>query len=80
MTEDQIFDWFHQILDGVNHLHKHHIYHRYLKPQNILIAFDGVLKIVDLEKARRIISSLHEGNKIPSHEVIWALKITGDIS
>ena len=48
MTEDQIFDWFHQILDGVNHLHKHQIYHRYLKPQNILIAFDGVLKIVDL--------------------------------
>jgi len=40
----------------------------------------SLLKLVDLEKARRIISSLHEGNKIPSHEVIWALKITGDIS
>lgn len=43
-------------------------------------AKSSLLKIVDLEKARRIISSLHEGNKIPSHEVIWALKITGDIS
>ena len=40
----------------------------------------SLLKIADLEKARRIISSLYEGNKIPSHEVVWALKITGDIS
>lgn len=45
-SENKAAEYFHQILSGVNYLHKHKIVHRDLKPENVL--FDGdILKIVD---------------------------------
>ena len=36
-----------QLVKGVMHLHKHGIYHRDLKPNNILVNEQGLVKIVD---------------------------------
>ena len=41
-----------QILQGVNHMHTHWVLHRDLKPQNILISQEGIIKIADFGMAR----------------------------
>jgi len=41
-----------QLLKGVSYIHKFKILHRDLKPQNLLISKDGVLKIADFGLAR----------------------------
>jgi cell division protein kinase 4 len=42
----------HQILSGVDFLHSNRIFHRDLKPQNILITKDGRVKLADFGLAR----------------------------
>jgi cyclin-dependent kinase len=44
--------YLYQILQGVNYIHKNKILHRDLKPQNILINKQGILKIADFGLAR----------------------------
>ena len=41
-----------QLLRGVDHIHKHKVLHRDLKPQNLLINKDNILKIGDFGLAR----------------------------
>ena len=41
-----------QILSGVEELHKHRIFHRDIKPHNILIQDTNQIKIADLGLAR----------------------------
>ena len=43
-----------QLLEGINYCHKSKVIHRDLKPQNLLINYDGTLKIADFGLARAI--------------------------
>ena len=36
-----------QIASALSHAHKHHVVHRDIKPQNILVAVDGTIKVTD---------------------------------
>ncbi|KAJ3364523.1 hypothetical protein GGF32_001623 [Allomyces javanicus] len=45
--EDTARDYCQQIMLGLEYLHEHHIVHRDLKPDNLLLAADGTVKIVD---------------------------------
>lgn len=41
-----------QIASALSHAHKHHVVHRDIKPQNILVAVDGTIKVTDFGIAR----------------------------
>ena len=64
VPEMQACKFFHQIVDGVEMLHKNDITHRDLKPENLLLkhSSDGwLVKIVDFG-----LSNTHEGGKLLS--------------
>lgn len=47
-----IQSYLYQLLKGVAYIHKFKILHRDLKPQNLLISREGILKIADFGLAR----------------------------
>ncbi len=47
LAEELIMNWFIQLVQGLNYLHSHKIIHRDVKPQNIFINDQGVLKLAD---------------------------------
>lgn len=47
-----IKSFLNQLLKGINHCHKNRVLHRDLKPQNLLINREGVLKLADFGLAR----------------------------
>lgn len=47
MTEKESCRFFHQIIDGVDYLHRLGIVHRDLKPENMLLDNEKNIKIVD---------------------------------
>jgi len=47
-----IKSFLYQLLNGINHCHKNWVLHWDLKPQNLLISKDGVLKLADFGLAR----------------------------
>ncbi|CAF0751832.1 unnamed protein product [Adineta steineri] len=49
---NQIRNFTQQLLTAVSILHSHSIFHRDIKPQNILITHDGILKLADFGLAR----------------------------
>jgi len=51
-NEDQIINWFFQITSALKHVHDNKILHRDLKPMNIFMTGDGVLKLGDFGVAR----------------------------
>lgn len=51
-TLDQVRDFARQIIDGLRALHRLEMYHQDLKPDNILIGPDGVLKLIDFGAVR----------------------------
>jgi len=44
--------YFHQLLEGLEFLHNQEITHTDIKPENLLIGEDFVLKIIDFERAK----------------------------
>ncbi|MGL4799084.1 MAG: Stk1 family PASTA domain-containing Ser/Thr kinase [Cellulosilyticaceae bacterium] len=61
-------DYGSQIVSALRHAHKKQIIHRDIKPQNILVTHDGVLKVADFGIARAVDSStiVATGNAIGS--------------
>lgn len=47
LREDEACRLFHQLIDGIEHLHKIGIVHRDLKPENLLLDYRMNLRIVD---------------------------------
>ena len=52
LPEDQVKKFLYQLLNGTAKCHKHKVLHRDLKPQNLLINREGVLKLADFGLAR----------------------------
>jgi serine/threonine protein kinase len=52
MTEEQAKFYFLEILVGLNYIHQQNIVYRDLKPENLLIALDGHIKIADFGLAK----------------------------
>jgi len=46
-----------QICQAIEHAHKNHVVHRDIKPHNILLTKDGMLKVTDFGIARAVSSS-----------------------
>ena len=51
VTEEEVKDYFGQFLDGMIALHRANIYHLDLKPANIMLTSEGVIKIIDFGKS-----------------------------
>ena len=47
LKEDEACRLFHQLIDGIEHIHKIGVMHRDLKPENILLDYKMNLRIVD---------------------------------
>ncbi|MBS4172469.1 Stk1 family PASTA domain-containing Ser/Thr kinase [Bacillus sp. FJAT-49736] len=47
ISVEKALDIMQQLTSAISHAHQHHIIHRDIKPQNILIDRDGVVKITD---------------------------------
>jgi cyclin-dependent kinase 10 len=67
-TPSQVKCLFHQLLSGIQHLHKNHIVHRDLKLSNILLTRDGTLKIADFGLARKF---KHNQPMTPRVVTLW---------
>jgi serine/threonine protein kinase len=52
-SERQNFAWMRQIINAVEFLHRHDILHRDLKPQNVLLTSNDVIKLADFGLATR---------------------------
>jgi len=52
-----------QICQAIEHAHKNHVVHRDIKPHNILLTKDGMLKVTDFgySKSRKFIHYNHGG-------------------
>jgi formylglycine-generating enzyme required for sulfatase activity/predicted Ser/Thr protein kinase len=55
-SEDELRGMLERVLDGLAHLHDRGIYHRDIKPGNILITSEGVPVLIDFGSARQRLS------------------------
>ena len=44
-----------ELLDALEHMHRHGVIHRDLKPENLLLDKDGYIKITDFGFAKRVV-------------------------
>eukprot|EP01113_Clastostelium_recurvatum_P017031 TRINITY_DN1994_c0_g1_i2.p1 TRINITY_DN1994_c0_g1~~TRINITY_DN1994_c0_g1_i2.p1 ORF type:complete len:595 (+),score=91.52 TRINITY_DN1994_c0_g1_i2:173-1957(+) len=66
----QIQDVMRQVVDGVEYIHRHNVVHRDLKPDNLLLSREGVVKISDFGSAQ-------EADDIQAEYDTSSAKITG---
>lgn len=57
LSESQTLDYSIQIAEALKHAHKNHIIHRDIKPHNIMITEDNIVKVTDFGIARAVTSS-----------------------
>jgi serine/threonine protein kinase len=55
-----VADWTRDALTGLHYLHEARFLHRDVKPENLLLALDGTLKVADFSLARGMHESSHE--------------------
>ena len=61
LSEDESAMFFHQLINGVEHIHTNNVVHRDLKPENLLLTHNKVLKIIDFG-----LSSVADNNRLLS--------------
>lgn len=66
LTTEHVKEYMIQTLQGLNYLHFNWILHRDLKPNNLLISSDGILKIGDFGLAKFYGSP----NRINTHQIV----------
>ena len=54
LTDEQVWDVTRQVIRGLKYLHDNEIVHGDIKPQNILVHDDGMVKIADFGIAKMI--------------------------
>ena len=69
LAEEEYKRIFFEIVKGVRYMHSRHIYHRDLKPQNILITSRGEVRIADFGLSRMIINPARTHSK--EIETLW---------
>ena len=47
LSENEASNFFYQLINGLEHIHKKNIAHRDLKPENLLLTEEKILKIID---------------------------------
>eukprot|EP00388_Colpodella_angusta_P004315 GDKJ01014342.1.p1 GENE.GDKJ01014342.1~~GDKJ01014342.1.p1 ORF type:complete len:326 (+),score=41.70 GDKJ01014342.1:34-1011(+) len=66
LNMQQVKSFAYQLLNGIAYCHSHRVLHRDLKPQNLLLNNDGILKIADFGLARAFSIPV----KTYTHEVV----------
>jgi serine/threonine-protein kinase len=76
----QAIDFAIQIAQGLEAAHEHHIVHRDIKPQNIILARNGTLKVTDFGIAKAVSSSTTSTNAMGSVHYISPEQARGGFS
>ena len=66
LSLEEVKSFTYQILHGLAYCHAHRVMHRDLKPQNLLVSSDGIIKLADFGLARAFSLPV----KTYTHEVV----------
>ncbi|MGM5487793.1 MAG: serine/threonine-protein kinase [Nanobdellota archaeon] len=75
IEKNQAIDYSRQLLEGINYLYSNNVFHRDINMSNVMIAKDGVLKIVDFGIAASTSSGPKDNRRYggPSDLFSWGL-------